>query len=148
MALALARTSLVAGISDITACFTVTPSGNYATGGDAMDLRGIIGFTDKDPIDVKVKGVGGYDYEYDYTNRKLKVRDFPSVQIVGGQGAASALQINPDSNVGVLGKTVATTRNIPGATFGFQMGEIAGAAAYPAGVTGDVIQASVRWLKQ
>lgn len=147
MALALTRTSLVAGIADFTACFTVTASGNYAAGGDALDLRGIIGFTDKDPVDVRVKGKGGYDYEYDYANRKLIVRDFPMVNVVGGQGAASALQINPDSAAGVLGKTVATTRAIPGRTFGFTQDELA-AAAYPAGVTGDVIGACVRWLKQ
>ena len=41
-----------------------------------------------------------------------------AVTVVGGQAAGSALQIEPDSDAGVLGKTVANTRTIPQATFG------------------------------
>ena len=65
---------------------------------------------------------GGYTAEYDATTGKIKaaigVTGVPSVLVTGGQGAGAALQILPDTNAGVLGKTTATNRTIPGATFG------------------------------
>lgn len=41
-----------------------------------------------------------------------------SVVVTGGQAAGTAVQITPDTDAGVFGKTAATTRTIPFATFG------------------------------
>lgn len=123
---------------------TVAFTSNYATGGDTLDLAPF-NPVQRQPDLVRIEGIAGYKYEYDHTNKKILVRDFPLVTVVGGQGAASALQINPDSAAGVLGKTVATTRAIPGRTFGFSMDELA-AGAYPAGVTGDTVRLYAVWF--
>lgn len=56
---------------------TLTASGNYATGGDAVDFQAVI--TDvrgirSQPSWVEIRGKAGYVYEYDYTNKKVMAR--------------------------------------------------------------------------
>ena len=61
-----------------------------------------------------------------------------NVTVTGGQAAGAALQILPDSAAGVLGKTTATTFNIPQATLGIPVAT-ANAPAFtgtPATLTG------------
>lgn len=91
---------------------TITFSGNYAAGGDSFDIKAAKGAIDhrfwksnKDPLYVDIRGKGGFVYEYDAANKKVKVRGYTP--------------------------TSASAGVIP-------MDEIA-AAAYPAGVTGDVV---------
>ena len=71
---------------------------------------------------VRVNPTGGYIAEYIAATGKIKVyrsgNGVPNVLITGGQAAGTALQILPETNAGVLGKTAATNRTIPGATFG------------------------------
>lgn len=145
MAIALAVLKRAKSPRGLHAVVQLTFSGNYAAGGEVVDFPLVVGYTSLQPDAVEIDGKAGYKYEYDKATKKVLVRDHPAFVITGGQGAASALQINPDSNAGVLGKTVATTRTIPGRTLGLIMDELA-AAAYPAGVTGDVVLAKVDWI--
>lgn len=99
--------------------FSITGDSSYTTGGYAFTPAnvglGVIDFAEFD-------NAGGYVAYYNSATGKIQFfvdgGNLPNVVVTGGQGAASALQINPDSNAGVLGKTAATTRTIPGATFG------------------------------
>lgn len=74
MALATTVQKKYARLREIVLKTLITPSGSYATGGDALDFRGLPGWTPEDPIQVDIKGKGGYIYEYDYQNRKMLVR--------------------------------------------------------------------------
>lgn len=100
--------------------FQITASGNYATGGDTLDIEAITGApglamppnTRQLPMQVTVTGAAGYIYQFvqgtDNANAKLKVL----------QSAGSAAPL----------------------------AEIA-ASAYPAGVTGDTIIARASFLR-
>ncbi len=127
------------------ALVSIVLSGNYPAGGDPFDVTTVVGFINRQPWTVSFTSANSMIYFYDKVNKKIVIRDFPVVNVVGGQGAASAVQINPDSNVGVFGKTAATTRVIPGRTFGFTQVEIP-AAAYPADFTGDTILMYAEWF--
>ena len=48
----------------------LTFTGNYATGGVALDFGGVYN-TSKQPYWVHVEGMGVYEYKYDYTAKKL-----------------------------------------------------------------------------
>lgn len=48
--------------------------------------------------------------------------------VVGGQAAGTALQFTPDTDAGVFGKTAATTRTIPGRTFGINLASLGAGA--------------------
>lgn len=97
----------------------ITFDSSYQTGGMSLTPAniglGVIGRIFFNPD-------SGYICSYDYTNQKVQVwvdgGNLPTVTVTGGQAAGPGLQITPDSNAGVLGKTTATTRTIPGATFG------------------------------
>lgn len=119
----------------------VVLSGNYSAGGEPLDFAAQLGL-ESQPVFVHVVGKAGYTFEYDFQNKKLIIRDFPKVTVTGGQAAGAAVQILPDSDAGVFGKTAATTRNIPGRTFGFGVDELA-AGAYPGAVAADSIKALV-----
>ena len=99
--------------------FKITASGNYATGGDTLDLTAVTGApgvtlppTSQLPLLVEVKGQAGYDYEYaagtSQANGKLLVRQ------CAGSG-------NPQAELS--------------------------SGAYPAGVTGDTIIARASFLR-
>lgn len=151
----------------------------YPTGGIPMDLLTATILLDSrpgflplpgissQPIRVEVKGIAGFTYAYDRTNKKLIIRASAAitpagtiavtegaVTVVGG-GIGEAIGINPDSNAGVLSKAAATNRTIPRATFlgsattaaftgtavtAAALAELANASAIPAGVSGDTIQ--------
>ena len=61
----------------------LTLSGNYPTGGDAVDLVAPVGYTNRKPDMAIIQGIAGYLYEWDRASDKLLVR--------GGAGAAAAL---------------------------------------------------------
>lgn len=89
---------------------TLTITGNYAAGGDALDIKGAKGGLDhkfwrsnKDPLWVDARGKAGFVYAYDKATKKL-------------------MTFFGDNNNAADGPLV----ELP-------------AAAYPAGVTGDVI---------
>lgn len=65
------RTKTIQGLVGI---FTLTASGNYASGGNSLDFAPKIGYTNRQPKTVVVTGLAGYIYEYDLANKKLKVR--------------------------------------------------------------------------
>jgi hypothetical protein len=111
---------------------TVTFDTSYTTGGEALTAAnvglGVLEYIDFNPV-------AGFTFVYDYVAGKVKAfaagqSALPNVVVTGGQGAGPGLQITPDSNAGVLGKTTATTRTIPGATFGL--------VASGAGASGEV----------
>jgi len=99
--------------------FSITGDSSYPTGGYAVTPAQVgLGV-----VDFWEFGNGsGYVLEYVVATGKVKFYvdggNLPNVTVTGGQSAGPALQITPDSNAGVLGKTTATTRTIPGATFG------------------------------
>ena len=97
----------------------ITFDASYTTGGLSL-LPAQIGLGVIDRIEFNQ--VGGFVVSYDYTAQKVKAfvdgANLPTVKVTGGQAAGPALQITPDSAAGVLGKTTATDRTIPGATFG------------------------------
>jgi hypothetical protein len=116
-------------------------TGNYSTGGISLDL--LTALTDTrpgfvalpgiggQPILARFEGIAGYKYEYDYTNKKLIIRQVAAQTpagtnaastvtgnvVVKGGGIGEAIGINPDTNAGVLSKGAATDRTIPVATF-------------------------------
>jgi hypothetical protein len=119
-----------------------------------------------EPFWFEIHGKAGYRYEWDYTNKKLIIRQAGAVTPAGtivvtegdvtvlGGAAGTALGITADSNAGALTKAAATTRTIPRATFGFAastaaftgtattaaaLAELA-ASAIPAAVSGDTIK--------
>lgn len=98
---------------------TITFDASYTTGGLSL-LPAQIGLGVIDRIEFNQ--VGGFIIAYDYAAKKAKVfvdgSNLPTVKVTGAQAAGPALQITPDNNAGVLGKTTATDRTIPGATFG------------------------------
>jgi hypothetical protein len=69
--------------------FTVTPSGDYATGGDTLNLSGLVPGT-KAPIYVHIEGIGGFTYRYvkgtNIADGKFMVR----VNDAGGANAPEA----------------------------------------------------------
>lgn len=99
--------------------FSVTGDNSYPTGGYALTAAQVgLGAVDF----WEFNSTGGYVVAYNAATSKLLFyidgANLPNVTVVGGQSAGPGLQITPDSAAGVLGKTAATTRTIPGATFG------------------------------
>lgn len=97
----------------------ITFDSSYTTGGLSLTAANV-GLSSIERIEFNSDS--GYTMAYDYTNKKVQVfvdgGNLPTVTVTGGQAAGPALQITPDSAAGVLGKTTATNRVIPGATFG------------------------------
>lgn len=96
---------------------TINFDSSYPTGGYTI-APALIGLHTIEHM--AVISTSGSDAFYNFSTGNIQVGNhLPNIVVTGGQGAASALQINPDSNAGVLGKTQATTRTIPPDTFGF-----------------------------
>lgn len=97
--------------------FTITGDASYPTGGYTVTAAnvglGVVDFWE-------FGNTSGYILEYVGGKVKFYVDggNLPTVTVTGGQAAGPGLQITPDSAAGVLGKTTATSRTIPGATFG------------------------------
>lgn len=51
----------------------ITPSGNYASLGDVLDFKPLGRTSTKQPRLVTITGNSGYVYQYDLTNKKVKV---------------------------------------------------------------------------
>lgn len=77
MAMAIARVNrFTDGRATLTGIFSLTFSGSYTTGGEACDLRPLIGWvTGRDPYSVYFEqdGSGGYKLSYNHTNRTVQV---------------------------------------------------------------------------
>lgn len=71
LATTLSKRSKTSGV--LNGIFSLTFSGSYSTGGEALDLSTLIGFTNRRPDFVEVVGVAGYIYKYDYANKKVLV---------------------------------------------------------------------------
>lgn len=100
--------------------FTLTGDNSYPTGGYTVTAAQVgLGVVDN----WQFQASGGFVCEYVAATGKVKFYadggNLPSVTVVGGAAGTIPLTMSPDSNAGVLGKTAATTRTIPGATFGF-----------------------------
>jgi len=99
--------------------FSITGDASYTTGGYAFTPANIgLGVIDFVEFDNASGNVAFYNASTGKIQFFVDGGNLPSVTVTGGQAAGPALQITPDSNAGVLGKTAATTRTIPGATFG------------------------------
>src|SRR5713226_545402 len=59
---------------------TLAFSGSYATNGDALDFGPVVGFSNKQPLNVDITGIAGFYYEYDYVAKKLRVRTGAAAQ--------------------------------------------------------------------
>ncbi len=153
------------------ALVTLVASGNYATGGDVVDFAPLVGFTNKQPTIVSIRGIAGYIYEYDSANKKVIVRQVaggtptgtitqPSFTVATGTAiAGGALGLDAASVAGkIVGGTAVTTNltlttTSPVGTPTFTGAAVAAAAAselpassYPAGVTGDTVVARCTWF--
>lgn len=98
---------------------TITFDASYTTGGLSLTAANIgLGTIER----IEFNSDSGYTFAYNYSTKKVLVYvdggNLPNVKVTGGQAAGPGLQITPDSAAGVLGKTTATDRTIPGATFG------------------------------
>lgn len=95
----------------------ITPSGNYVTGGDALDLSALVGMVGRLPTYVNIIGKAGFVYQW------------------AGYG--------PATNRTAANQKMLVYCNTAGGA-NAALGEHT-AAAYAAGVTGDVIVAEVWW---
>lgn len=104
MPLALTRRDpyVISDQNSFTAYFLVVPSGTYPTGGDAADFGGLIGYTDKQPIDVDIRGKAGFVYQYDYQNKKM----FVYCNTAGGANAPLGEHTNIAYVAGVTGDVI------------------------------------------
>lgn len=151
--------------------FTVVASGNYATGGDDLDLTKVLGYTNRLPDFVDVNGISGYTYQYDIANKKLKVFQVAGFTPAGTISAPSftvkngtiltngTMGLTADAaSASVVGgtaittdRTLTTTSPVGVPTFtGSAVAAGAGselpASSYPSGVTGDTITLMATWL--
>lgn len=81
---------------------TIVASGSYATNGDALDFGPLVGWTNKQPLNVDVRGKAGFIYQYDYVNKKLLVY----VNTAGGANAPLGEHTAATYAAGVSGDTI------------------------------------------
>lgn len=147
--------------------FSIAATGNYATGGMSLDFTPVMGYTNRQPDFVEIRGIAGYTYSYDLTNKKVLIFQGnqpagtisqPSFTVKNGTiGSNMTIGLAADSaSTNVVGGTGVTTDRaltttspvgVPTFTGGAAapLGELA-ATALPAGVTGDTILALVFWI--
>lgn len=82
--------------------FRITPSGNYATGGDALELKTLAKTSPKQPKLVLVWGIAGFMYAYDLVNKKV----FVYVNTAGGVNTALGEHTAIAYVAGVTGDTI------------------------------------------
>lgn len=148
------------GSNGIAVVGQITASGNYATGGDTLDLSKVPGITNRKPDFVRIQGMAGYMYEYDAANGKMLCRQVASadhthdIKLIGGITATEPVAVQGGDT---LGKNAATDRTIAGATSATKGGVVTAtlaaaagaelpASSYPSGVTGDTIKFFAVWL--
>jgi hypothetical protein len=83
MAVAVSVQKRVKPGATLVALCQLTLSGSYVTGGDTVDFKTPVGFTNRNPDMAIIQGIAGYIYQWDKANSKLFVR--------GGAAAAAAL---------------------------------------------------------
>jgi len=159
MAVAATLLKRAKGDNILTALFTLTFSGSYATGGDALDFATVVGFTNKQPDVVTINGISGYEYLYDFTNKKVFV-------FQAGSGATHTHTLHFQTSAAANAVTAAANQlRTPAAAFDVagvansagEGGVVAvatggapaelGAGAYPAAVTGDSIRCVIQYIR-
>ena len=83
MAVAVSVKKRVKPGATLVALCQLTLSGNYPTGGDAVDFKSPVGYTNRNPDLAIIQGISGFIYEWDKANAKLLVR--------GGAAASNLL---------------------------------------------------------
>jgi signal peptidase I len=83
MAVAVSVKKRVKPGATLVALCQLTLSGNYPTGGDTVDFKSPVGYTNRNPDMAIIQGIAGYIYQWDKANAKLLVR--------GGATAGTAL---------------------------------------------------------
>lgn len=83
MAVAVSVQKRVKPGATLVALCQLTLSGDYPTGGDTVDFKTPVGFTNRNPDMAIIQGIAGFIYEWDKANSKLLVR--------GGAAASNAL---------------------------------------------------------
>jgi hypothetical protein len=63
---------------------TLTASGSYATGGDALALPQIPGYDATKIIDIFIHGIAGYKYEFDIATSKVLVFTAGETELTAG----------------------------------------------------------------
>jgi hypothetical protein len=81
---------------------TIVFSGNYPTGGEAMDLTTLGAKTTKQPDFVDISGKAGFVYSYDFANKKVMV----FCNTAGGANGALGEHTAAAYAAGVSGDTV------------------------------------------
>lgn len=102
MALAGTRTKRDQMPGMLVGVFSVVASGNYATGGDSLDLQPLMGITTKQPDMVFISGKAGFVYPYDLANKKMLV----FCNTAGGANAALGEHTAAAYAAGVTGDTI------------------------------------------
>jgi hypothetical protein len=75
---------------------TLTFSGSYATGGEAVDFTTTLGYTNRKPDMMICFGLNGYEYQYDRTNNKIVISTTAAAELGAGAypaGVSSDTQI-------------------------------------------------------
>lgn len=86
MALTATVSRKLAEIKTIHLYGTLAFSGNYPTGGEALDISALAGFSNKEPIAFQADGLDNFTFRYDYTNKKVMV----NLVSTGAEQAAAA----------------------------------------------------------
>lgn len=103
MALAATKVKVVKLGNAILLEFTVTASGNYAAGGDALDLAPLVGIPGgRQPLHVSIRGKAGFVYEYDLAAKKMMV----FVNTAGGVNTALGEHTAVAYVAGITGDTI------------------------------------------
>ena len=82
--------------------FRVTPSGNYSTGGDPLELSSLAITSKKQPTVVRINGIAGFVYPYDLANKKMKIL----CNTAGGANAALGEHTAAAVDAAVLADTI------------------------------------------
>ena len=103
MALAVTVTKRIRMNNAMMVVGTITASGSYVTGGEALALTTLSGFL-RSPIKVEIEGIAGYKYEWDAANAKMLTR-------YGGAAVSNPMAQIPAAAypAGVTGDTITFT---------------------------------------
>jgi len=82
--------------------FRIVASGSYPTNGDAADFAPLIGITSRQPDFVDIVGKAGFEYQYDYVNKKM----FVYTNTAGGANAPLGEHTAAGYAAGVSGDTI------------------------------------------
>lgn len=135
---------------------TVALSSSYTSGGQALTFNPVKS-SRKTPLQIRFESIVGYNFEYDYTNNKLLIRQAPAqthahdLKVIGSQAAASTDAVS--AKVDTLGKESASNITALGADSDTKGGVISAtlaaapyseipASTYPAALSGTPLRFS------